>query len=189
MKPEMEQLVLDCQRKDAKAQKRLYDEFSPLMLGVCMRYTHSRDEAQDLLHDGFIRVFDSIGRLKNPMALEDWMYHIMVNLCVNYTNRRRELQYSDLAGMDGKEGAMLTDDPFNTDPFETSEVLSAIQALPDPYGMAFNLREVEGLEFAEIAGQLGVKESTVRSAVARARKMLRAALEPKLNPENKRTNK
>ena len=156
MKPEIEHLVAACQRKEADALKQLYDEFSPMMLGVCMRYTRSRDEAQDLLHDGFLKVYKNIGKLKQPMALEDWIYRIMVNVCVNYVCRRREVVYCGITGMDGRQNEeQFSAAPFDTDPFETAEVMKAIRALPDPYRAVFNMKESEfefrqGPVFADI---------------------------------------
>lgn len=179
MKPEIEHLVAACQRKEADALKQLYDEFSPMMLGVCMRYTRSRDEAQDLLHDGFLKVYKNIGKLKQPMALEDWIYRIMVNVCVNYVCRRREVVYCGITGMDGRQNEeQFSAAPFDTDPFETAEVMKAIRALPDPYRAVFNMKEVDGFDYSEIAERLSMNESTARSVVSRARKMLRDALEP-----------
>ena len=96
MMSDIEQVVDACRRKDAKAQKRLYDEYAPIMLGICMRYTHSRDEAQDLLHDGFIKIFENIGKLQNPMAVETWMKKIMVRVSINYVTRNRHILYTDI---------------------------------------------------------------------------------------------
>lgn len=179
MKPEKNHLVAACQRKEEDALRQLYDEFAPMMLGVCMRYTHSRDEAQDLLHDGFLKVYKSIGNLKQPLALEDWIYQIMVNVCINYVSRRRDIVYSGIAGMEEvKNGGGLYTDPFDTDPFETAEVMKAIRALPDPYRVVFNMKEVDDFSYPEIADRLGLKEVTVRTIAFRARKMLREALKP-----------
>lgn len=179
MKPEKNHLVAACQRNDADALRQLYEEFSPMMLGVCMRYTRSRDEAQDLLHDGFLKVYKNIGKLKHPIALEDWIYRIMVNVCVNYVCRHREVVYCGLSGMDnGQNEDQFTETPFDTDPFETAEVMKAIRALPDPYQAVFNMKEVDGFDYPEIAERMDMKEVTVRSIVSRAKKMLRDALEP-----------
>lgn len=171
-----EQVVVACQRKDARAQKKLYEALAPRMLGLCTRYTHSHDEAQDLLHDGFIKVFENIGSLQNTHAVEAWVKQIMVRLCINYVMRRREVEYRDFSLMD--------DDPHMADeqdiPFETQhtaqQIVRALQQLPDRYQLVFNLREVEELEYADIATRLNLTEATVRSINSRAKQMIRNRL-------------
>ena len=167
-----EQVVADCKRKNPQAMKRLYEEFAPMMLGVCMRYTHSRDEAQDLLHDGFIKVYESIRELEDPNSLESWMNRIMVNLSINYVVRRNEVRYFDLEQAE-EEGLMDTELNLNMDSVVlVDEVIGALQSLPDKYQLAFNMRAVEEMEYDEIARKLKVNESTVRSRVKRARALI-----------------
>lgn len=166
-------LVAGCQQKDPKAMKRLYDELAPKMLGVCMRYTHSRDEAQDLLHDGFIKAFESIGELKNPMALESWMTQIMVNLSINYVTRDDNLCYSDLEMSEG-ESEHFDDEELDLDRRTTlvEDVVKALQALPYRYRAAFSMKAVEEMEYGEIAALFNKSEATVRRYVDRARQLI-----------------
>lgn len=169
MKPNVEELVRGCQRHNPEAQRQLYEEFASMMLGVCSRYTSSRQEAQDLLHDGFVKVFENIGRLTTPHALEDWIYHIMINVSVNYARRHsnRLLPLPDDLDQLGS---------VDMSPLTAEEITNAISQLPDPYRLVFNLREVEGEEFATIAQQLNVAEPSVRSILSRAKKLLRDQL-------------
>lgn len=173
MKLDAEKVVAGCRKHDAKAQKVLYDEFAPMMLGVCMRYTHSRDEAQDLLHDGFIKVFENIGSLRNPQAVESWIYQIMVNVSLNYVMRRQALRYVDMDALEEDTISSEYDDsPVELDDELVAKAVRILQELPERYRVAFNLREVEEWEYSDIAERLGVKETSVRSLVARARKMI-----------------
>ncbi len=178
MKTELEYIVTGCQKKQSTAQQMLYDRFAPMMLGVCMRYTHSRDEAQDLLHDGFIKAFENIGRLQNVSAVESWLYRIMVNVSINYVSRHRQIAYTDLSEMEQQEDleARVADKPWEEERFTMEQIVRAIQQLPEQYRLVFNLREVEEMEYAEIAKELGLQESTIRSLVSRARQMLRKQL-------------
>lgn len=167
MKLNLEDLTRACQRHDIRAQRQLYEEFAPMMLGVCCRYTHNLEEAQDLLHDGFVKVFENIGHLKNPHAVEDWIYHVMVNTSVNYVKRHR-FRFEPLPDN--------TDDPpivVNTSSISSEDLAILIRQLPDPYQLVFNLREVEGEEFSDIASRLGIADNSVRSILSRAKKMLR----------------
>ena len=174
------QLVTGCQQKDQKAMKQLYEELAPVMLGVCMRYTHSRDEAQDLLHDGFVKAYENIDKLVNPSALWSWMYQIMVNLSINYVTRRDTLLYCDMEEVSEQND---WSDDFEMDLDETTnraeELVEALQSLPARYRVVFNMRAVEEMEYSEIAAQLQVPESTVRSRVSRARQLLLEKLKMK----------
>ena len=96
MNTDEEQFVKALKRKDREAQKELYNQLAPKMLGVCMRYTHSRDEAQDLLHDGFIKVFENIGSLSSTQKIEPWVRQIMVNTSINYISRSCDVLYPNL---------------------------------------------------------------------------------------------
>ena len=187
MKSDIEQVVDACRRKDAWAQKRLYDEFAPKMLGICMRYTHSRDEAQDLLHDGFIKIFENIGDLQNPLAIEAWMKQIMVNISINYVTRDQNIYYTDI---DQLPDSVWTEDPDSSDTEETPpctlrQIVAAIQSLPKQYRIVFNLHEVEDMDFNEIAQKLHKPEVTIRSTLSRARKMLKDKLTTVIENNNK----
>ena len=183
------QLVAACQRKDSRALKQLYDELAPAMLGVCMRYTRSRDEAQDLLHDGFIKAFENIGKLKEPSALDAWVRQIMVNVSINYVMRRNKVVYCDMENLTNRmdaEDAQVSDGNDGAPDFDevdarVEEVVSAVQSLPDRYRLVFNMRAVEELDYDEIAKRLEQPLSTVRSYMSRARQMILKNLKKKGN--------
>ena len=175
-----EYIVAGCQKKNQKAMKQLYEELAPEMLGVCMRYTHSRDEAQDLLHDGFIKVYENIGKLKNASALESWVYHIMVSLSVDYIRRESNLTYYDtnsLANLAVEEN----EEELDLDRVDrtVNEIVAALQSLPAPFRAVFNMRAVEEKEYKEIALLLHKSESTVRGYMASARQMIIEKLDKK----------
>lgn len=172
-----EQIVSACKRKDSKAMKLLYEELSPTMLGVCMRYTHSRDEAQDLLHDGFIKVFEKIDQLRKPEALVSWVYRIMVSVSIDYVKKNQEIVYCDLKQQD-EENEPHVEEPYDLDAENTTveEIVAILQSLPDRYRLMFNMREVEEMRYEEIAEQLKLPMTTVRSYVSRAKKMIKMKL-------------
>ena len=178
MKSEMEQIVAGCRRRESKTQKFVYERYAPQLLGICMRYTHSADEARDLLHDSFIKIFEKITTLDKADNLESWMRQIVINTSINYVTRHHTLLVEDMSQVTEEFGD--TTDPFDTDPYETALVMQAIQQLPDLYRMVFNMREVEEMEFADIAQQLNMKESSTRCALTRARQMLRSQLSKSL---------
>lgn len=183
MDQEMEQIVLGCQRKDARAQKRLYDAMAPRMMGLCMRYMRCREDAQDILHEGFIAVFERIGELESAQSLLPWMGRIMINRAINYLTRNNQLVYCDMEQLSSLPEA--AEEELDTDRYCLSDVLSAMQRLPDMYRMAFNMHDVESMTYPDMAAALGQTESTLRSLVSRARKMLHDMLATQIANENK----
>lgn len=170
----MDKIVLGCQRRDARAQRRLYDALAPRMLGLCMRYVRCREEAQDILHEGFIAVFDHIDELENGQSLQAWMGRIMVNRAINYVSRNNELVYCDMEQL--PPIADEEEPELNTDRFCINDVMRALQQLPDAYRVVFNMHEVESIPYAEMTTILGQTESSLRGAVSRACQMLREIL-------------
>ena len=84
------QLVEECRRRDRRAMRRLYETTAPMAMGVCMRYCRNREEAQDVMQDGYVKVFERIGRLREPEKLMAWVYQLMVNECLNHLRDRME---------------------------------------------------------------------------------------------------
>ena len=161
-------MVEGCRRHDRKAQKALYDALAPKALGVCMRYMQDRQEAQDRMQDGFVLVFENIGKLKDPARLEAWTRRVMVNVCLKYFRRKRLVLVEETAE---SEGAVLP-----TDPFGAEEVVAALQQLPPQQRVVFNLLAVEGYEYGEVAKELRCSEVNVRALYSRARGRLRELL-------------
>lgn len=168
MEPDYTQLVQACRRGDAKAQRQLYDLMAPMALGVCMRYTRDRDTAQDLMQDGFIRVFENLSRLRKPESLGPWVYQVMVNRCINHC--RREARHLSL---DDTQPPAVT---LPLDPFAEEEIVAAIQQLPPQQRLTFNLVEVEQYSYSEAAAHLKCSEHTVRATLSRAKTRLKQIL-------------
>lgn len=181
MDQDMEQIVLGCQRHESQAQKRLYDAMAPQMMGLCMRYVSCREEAQDILHEGFISVFEHINELENVQSLQSWMGRIMVNRTINYVTRNNRLVYCDLDNMPPVTAE--ADEELDTDRFCLSDVLSAIGQLPDIYRLAFNMHDVESVSYEDMSKTLGQPVVTIRSTVSRARQMLRDILTKEIKNE------
>ena len=160
-----------CRRHDRKAQRALYDTFAPMAMGVCMRYTTDRDAAQDLLQDGFVRVFENIGRVKDAERLGGWIYRLMVNECLQHYRRQRLTVDTVTVEADGVQPPL--------DPFATEEVVMALQQLPPAQRTAFNLLEVEGYTIEECAAQLRCSEVNLRALLSRAKARLRELLTEK----------
>ena len=142
------------------------------MYAVCLRYARHQAEAQDLMQEGFIRVFDKLHGFRMEGSLEGWVRRIMVHTCINHY--RKKSVRNEVLGTDHlAEGATA---PMALRNLGESELLALVRDLPDGYRMVFNLYAIEGYDHAEIAEMLHCAESTSRSQLAKARRMLQQRL-------------
>lgn len=162
------QLIEDCRRRDRRAMRQLYDLTAPMAMGVCMRYSHDRDTAQDLMQEGYIKVYEGLKKLKEPERLMAWVYRVMVNVCINYCRRVSPLEYL--------EDVKLEPAVFPADPFGSEEVVMTLQQLPERHRAVFNMLEIEGFSEEEVAEKLKTPVSNVRTIMSRAKKMMRERL-------------
>jgi RNA polymerase sigma factor (sigma-70 family) len=162
-------LVRSCLKGKGTAQKQLYQEFAPTMLGVCYRYTKSEHDAEDILQEGFVKVFKFLGQYNNEGELGAWIRRIMVNTALNYLKKSRKYQHDLL--FDTKELHVVTaDDPEVL--LHAKELAELIRQLPTGYQTIFNLYAVEGFSHVEIGQMLGISDNTSRSQYMRARQLL-----------------
>lgn len=152
-------------RQERWAQQQLYEQYYGKMMGVCLRYANNKDEALDLLHEGFIKVFQHIGRYRAGSSLPAWIRTIVVNTCIDYyrKNTRRRTEDIDDAYY------LADDDPDVLSNLTEQEILVAVQNLSPAYRAVFNLYVVEGYSHKEIADALNITESTCRSNLVKAR--------------------
>ena len=167
-----EALVKACQKGDPKAQRRVYEKYAPKMLGICFRYVHDDFEAEGIMIEGFVRVFDKIESFKLEGSFEGWIRRIMVNESLMYLRSNKKYQFET-----SYDQILYEPEPeqFRTD-LETQDLLKLIEKLPVGYKTVFNLYAIEGYSHAEIAQQLGITESTSKSQLSRARVVLQGEL-------------
>jgi RNA polymerase sigma factor (sigma-70 family) len=179
-----EELVKGCIAKKPIAQKQLYDRFARKMYGVCLRYTDDKDEAEDILQNGFIKVFENIETFKASGSLEGWIRRIMVNTALNhYRQNKAQRLKVDLDTVDYMlEGSDHVDGTLNT-----KELLKIIQTLPAGFRAVFNMFAIEGYSHKEIAEQLHISEGTSKSQYSRARAYLQKLLAPEKKTEIENT--
>lgn len=174
MKPDEATLVKACIKHDQKACRQLYDSFAPRMFGICLRYARSREAAEDILHDGFIKVFENLRKLHEDAVLEPWIARVMVNTAISSLRHESKMEtVGEFAEVDKVCDYSDTIDGS----IDAEIILKAIQQLPSAYRMAFNLCEIEGYSYEDVSKELGIAESTVRSNYFRARRILAEKLE------------
>jgi RNA polymerase sigma-70 factor (ECF subfamily) len=162
-------LVKDCLRAQPAAQRQLYDHFAGPMLGVCYRYTKSMADAEDVLQEGFIKVFRNLHQYKFEGELGGWIRRIMVTTAINYLKRNTRYQ-SELLFIEDHLHIVSSDNPEMR--MNARELAELIRQLPPGYQTIFNLHAVEGFTHVEIGKMLGIHEGTSRSQYARARALL-----------------
>ncbi len=165
-------IVEGCLRGEKSFQKLLYNQYSQKMYSVCLRYSHDQDQAKDLLQDGFIRVFQNLTTFKGEGSFEGWVRRIMVNGCLESLRKpENKIFHEDVNDVESE----LSYEP-NMRKLDVQYVLRKIQELAPGYRAVFNLFVVEGYQHQEIAEMLGISESTSKSQLSRARKLLQEML-------------
>jgi RNA polymerase sigma factor (sigma-70 family) len=161
-------LIDACLRHEAPAQRRLYECFAPQLMAVCYRYASDQAMAEDILQEGFVKIFQNLHRYQDQGSLEGWMRRIVVNTAIDQL-RRRKRQQGEIELNETIVDAQVED---AIDHLEAEFLLNLIQQLPEGYRLVFNLYAIEGYSHAEIAKQLNISEGTSRSQYTRARGQL-----------------
>ncbi len=166
-------ILAGCLNNDAVAQRELYNRYSPKMLSVCYRFAQNREDAEDMLQEGFIRVFTQIHSFRNSGSFEGWVRRIIVHTCINFLKKHKKfnesLDLAYVANMQVKEETMPSI-------MFARQVIECIRLLPAGYRTVLNLYAIDGYSHKEIAGMLDIEESTSRSQYTRAKTMLEAIL-------------
>jgi RNA polymerase sigma-70 factor (ECF subfamily) len=171
-------LVKECIKGNAKAQRLLFDKFSQKMLGVCLRYTKSQDEAEDALQEGFVKAFSKLNDFSNQGSLEGWIRRIMVNTSLDAI--RKNTKFMKDVSIDTVDYQIGNDD-FIVEGLNAEDLMKLINSMPEGYKVVFNMFAIEGYSHQEISTTLGISESTSKSQYMRAKGYLRNRLEAKIN--------
>jgi len=168
-----ELMLAGCLKNNAAAQEALYNRFSPRMLGVCYRFAKNREDAEDMLQEGFIKVFTQMHQYRNEGALEGWIRRIIVHTCIN--NLKKNKKFSDSLDIIHAHSVHVNEEMIPSI-MQAKQVVECIRMLPLGYRTVLNLYAIEGFAHKEIAGMLDIEESTSRSQYTRAKAMLEEIL-------------
>lgn len=163
-------LVIECVKGNPRAQRMLFDRFSSKMLGVCLRYGKDSEQAEDILQDGFVKVFTKLKDFKNEGSLEGWIRRVMVNTALDQI-RKNGKTLGDVS-VDDVQYKIENNDHI-AEQLMAEDLLKLINSMPDGYKVVFNMFAIEGYTHNEIADTLGISESTSKSQYSRARAYLR----------------
>lgn len=172
----MEQLISACRRGDNKAQRALYERYKNPLFSVCLRYARDRPEAQDMLQEAFLSIFRDLGQYNGSGPFEGWLRRVTVRSALQCLRKKNPLRFAeDYDDLPPHTWSAGPDTDLNSE-----AILQMVQKLPDGYRTVFNLHCVEAYSYPEIAAELGIAESTVRSQYVRACKSLRGMVEKML---------
>lgn len=170
------EIIQGCIEHKASSQEKLYALYSRRMMAICMRYTQSRVEAEDVFHEAFVKVFKNIHTWQGG-SFEGWMRRIFVNTAINYYHQNKK--YFDHVDASQAENLMSsTDNVIAT--LSNQELLELINQMPEGYRVVFNLYVVEGYNHGEIAELLGIAEGSSKSQLSKAKAHLKKLIEDRL---------
>ena len=167
------ELIERCLRNDALAQKQMYEWLSPRMFAVCLRYIGDKEDAKDVLHDGFITLFAKLGSYKGDGSFEGWARRIFVTAALMYLRKRDILKHSEQLDDFGTE---ISYDAGVIEKMEAKVLMQLVQQMPAGFRTVFNMYAIEGYSHIEIAKELGITEGGSRSQLSRAKQWLKDKL-------------
>ncbi|BAU52281.1 RNA polymerase sigma factor [Mucilaginibacter gotjawali] len=166
----IEELIKRCKAGERKAQELLYKQFASKMLGVCFRYATDKMEAEDMLQNGFIKVFQKLADYRGEGSFEGWIRRIMVHSSIEYYRKHHKMmQVVDIE----EAGSETSSNPLATAKLAAEDLLMLIRQLSPGYRIVFNLYAIEGYSHKEIAAIAGITEGASKSQLSRARSILR----------------
>ena len=173
---ELQEIINGCLNNDRVSQHRLYDRYAPKMYVVCRRYANSREEAEDMLMEGFMNVFKNLSSFKGDSKFSTWIYSVMVNTAVSHYRSVKRFR-NELLAEDVLDGDEFAEEERITASLEASRLLDLMEQMPDGMRVVFNLKAVEEYSFSEIAEMLDKKENAIRISYMRARQWLMKRVE------------
>ena len=174
----LDKIVERCKKGDRKAGEQLYNMFSAKMFAICIQYSKSREEAEDNLQDGFIKILESIRQYTGKGSFEGWMKRIFINTALEKYRKNRSLQVVE------EVPEVMDEDDIDDNLSIPSDVLfEFVNQLPEKYRLVFNLYVMENMQHKEIAAMLGISDGTSKSNLARAKDILKKKINAYLRDE------
>lgn len=169
---ELSKIIEKCRAQERESQRRLYQHFYNYGMTVCLRYAAHREEAKEILNDGFVKVFTKIDKYSPQLSFKGWLNKILVNTAIDHFRRRKnDPQIVDIVHAQHYE---IDGDALQN--LSMQEVFMMVNELPPAYRMVFNLHVVEGYKHPEIAEKLGISVGASKSNLAKARMKLKAMI-------------
>lgn len=170
MKLSQEELIARCLDGDTEALNELYNRYSPKLWGICLRYAKNEMAAEDIMQEGFIRIYRYLEYYKGKGSFEGWMRRTMVNTAINFYRKNlrisQESQFDEAYGVSSSSADAISE-------ISAKELMGLVKEMPDGYRTVFNMYVVDGYSHKEIAKELNISENTSKSQLSRARSILK----------------
>jgi len=174
-------LIKGCIAGERRTQELLYQRFAPKMYAVCLRYANNADDAQDLLQEGFIKVYRNLDKFRKEGSFEGWVRRVFVNTAIEHYRRKVNLNT-----IGEREERTIEDESWNVlDHLAEKDIIQLIQELSPGYRSVFNMYVIEGYSHKEIGDILGISEGTSKSQLARAKGILQKKVQEFLDNKRK----
>ena len=184
---ELTNIIKGCKKWRRKSQKALYQEYYTYALSICLRYADNRYEAEEMLNDGFLKVFQNMTNFEIDKPFKPWLRRIVVNTAINHYHKNKRYKQTETLEDNPRDYANKED---ITGDINYQELVAMVHKLSPQYRAVFNLYVIEGYKHQEIADLLGISEGTSKSNLAKAKKVLQGKLENYfLNDENRSITK
>lgn len=182
------ELLEGCLKKDRKCQELLYKQFYGYAMGVCMRYVPNREEALEVVNDGFLKIFQKVEMYDAERSFKIWLRRVMINTALDHYRQNVKYQHQeDISVVENTVASSEATSGYQN--LLQEDILELIQQLTPAYRLVFNLYVIDGYSHEEIAQKLGISEGTSKSNLARARENLRAMLQKKGRDEYARVTR
>jgi RNA polymerase sigma-70 factor (ECF subfamily) len=169
------EIIDGCARHDRRSQQMLYEKYSRYLLGVCMRYSTDKAEAEDILQESFLKIYFNIKEYSGTGSFTGWLRKVAVNTAITHYHKNLKYRYHiDIEEYVTVETGVTS---FEEDFFTSDELYKVLNQLPTGYRMVFNLYAVEGYKHKEIADMLSIDTNTSKSQYSRAKAVIREKLE------------
>jgi len=170
-----QKIIEGCAKHDRKAQQELYDKYARLLLGICLRYSSDKAEAEDILQESFLKIFFNIKDFSGTGSFVGWLRKVAVNTAITHYHKNLKFRYH--IEIDEYVSVETGVTSFEEDFFTSDELYKVLNELPSGYRMVFNLYAIEGYKHKEIAELLGIDTNTSKSQYSRAKAAIREKLE------------
>jgi len=170
-------LIEGCKQGNRQMQSALYQQFSPKMYGICLRYAANTEEAEDILQEGFIKVFSKIDSFRSEGSFEGWVRRIFVNTAIEQFRKKK---YTQAIG-EQEENTLESSSLSALDGLGEKDILQIVQQLSPGYRTVFNLYVIEGYSHREISEMLGINEGTSKSQLSRAKIVLQELVKKQMD--------
>ena len=170
------ELIRLCKTQDRVAQKALYDRYSPMAYGVCLRYVFNQFDAADCLQKSFLKVYSHLHQVKSEKSLPGWIKTLTIRTCLDHIRSKSKLKFDSIENQKELEDVYVEEYELKQNNVNYADLIKLIDLMPEGYKTIFNLAILDGMSHGEIAKECGISVGTSRSQLYKARRHLQTVI-------------